>query len=491
MTTKMCLGDDATMTIDTMIKRIRNIMRQDAGVDGDAQRISQLVWILFLKVYDAQEQFWEFAEDDFESIIPEECRWRNWAVDEKDGNALTGDDLIDFVENTLFPTLKSLEVDELTDKRKSIVKYVFEDANNYMKNGILLRQVINVIDEVDFTENEERHAFNDIYESILKELQSAGSAGEFYTPRAVTDFMVDILQPQVGEKIADFACGTGGFLISALKYMTNQIKTPEDRELVQSNLYGVEKKPLPYLLAITNMILHDIDAPNIVHGNSLARNVRDYGENEKADVILMNPPYGGVEEDSIQVNFPTALQSSETADLFMTLILYRLKRNGRVGIVLPNSFLFGDDRAKITIKERLLKECNLHTIVRLPEGVFSPYTSIETNLLFFDKTGPTKEIWYFEHPLPEGYARYSKTRPLRYLEFNLEKEWWNKRVENEHAWKVSVEEVKKSNYNLDINNPHTKDEEVEQKSALEMIRKLKTSQEKVFDIINELENELS
>lgn len=487
----MCLGDDATMTIDTMIKRIRNIMRQDAGVDGDAQRISQLVWILFLKVYDAQEQFWEFAEDDFESIIPEELRWRNWAVDEKDGKALTGDDLIEFVENKLFPTLKTLEVDELTDKRKSIVKYVFEDANNYMKNGILLRQVINVIDEVDFTENEERHAFNDIYESILKELQSAGSAGEFYTPRAVTDFMVDILQPQVGEKVADFACGTGGFLISALKYMTNQIKTPEDRELVQSNLYGVEKKPLPYLLAITNMILHDIDAPNIVHGNSLARNVRDYSEDEKADVILMNPPYGGVEEDSIKVNFPTALQTSETADLFMTLILYRLRRNGRVGIVLPNSFLFGDDRAKIAIKERLLKECNLHTIVRLPEGVFSPYTSIETNLLFFDKTGPTKEVWYFEHPLPEGYARYSKTRPLRYSEFDLEKEWWNNREENEYAWKISIEDIRKRNYNLNINNPYAKDNKVNQKSALELIKDIKASQKAVFEILNELEDELS
>lgn len=478
------------MTIDTLVKRIRNIMRQDAGVDGDAQRISQLVWILFLKVYDAQEQFWEFAEDDFESIIPEECRWRNWAVDEKDGKALTGEDLMEFVENKLFPTLKGLEIDELTEKRKAIVKLVFEDANNYMKSGILLRQVINVIDEVDFTENEERHAFNDIYENILKELQSAGSAGEFYTPRAVTDFMVDIVQPQVGEKVADFASGTGGFLISALNYMTDQIKTPEHQEIVQNNLYGVEKKPLPYLLAITNMILHDIDAPNIVHGNSLARNVRDYDEDEKADVILMNPPYGGIEEESIQVNFPTALQSSETADLFMTLILYRLKKNGRVGVVLPNSFLFGDDRAKIAIKERLLEDCNLHTIVRLPEGVFSPYTSIETNLLFFDNTGPTKEVWYFEHPLPEGYARYSKTRPLRNSEFEIEKQWWNNRVENEHAWKVSVDDIKKRNYNLNIKNPNAKNDEINQKSALEIVKDLKTSQEKVFNIIEELENEL-
>ncbi|WP_440897447.1 N-6 DNA methylase [Amphibacillus sp. Q70] len=479
------------MTIENMIKRIQNIMRQDAGVDGDAQRISQLVWMLFLKVYDAKEEFWDFAEDDFKSIIPEAYRWRNWAVDEKDGKALTGDELMEFVDTKLFPALKELEIDELTEKRKAIVKYVFEDANNYMKSGTLLRQVINIIDEVDFTENEDRYAFNDIYEQILKDLQSAGSAGEFYTPRAVTDFMTDILKPQVGEKIADFACGTGGFLISALDYLTEQIKTPEHQEMVQNNLYGIEKKPLPYLLAITNMILHDIDAPNILHGNSLTRNVRDYKENEKADVILMNPPYGGVEEESIRVNFPTALQSSETADLFMSLILYRLKKNGRVGVVLPNSFLFGDDRAKINIKERLLEECNLHTIVRLPEGVFSPYTSIETNLLFFDKTGPTKNVWYFEHLLPEGYARYSKTRPLRKQEFEAEKAWWDKREETEYAWKVSIEEIKKRNYNLNIKNPHSNDEEINQKSALEIVKELQQSQKEVITIMEALEKELS
>lgn len=478
------------MTIENMIKRIQNIMRQDAGVDGDAQRIAQLVWMLFLKVYDAKEEFWEFAEDDYESIIPEKCRWRNWAIDHKDGEALTGDELSDFVNTVLFPTLKELEIDELTEKRKAIVKYVFEDANNYMKNGTLLRQVINVLDEVDFTENEERHAFNDIYEKILKDLQSAGSAGEFYTPRPLTEFIVEMVEPQVREKIADFASGTGGFLTSALDYMDDQIKTPEDQEAVQKNLLGVEKKPLPYLLAITNMILHDIDEPNILHDNSLTKNVRDYKEDEKADVIIMNPPYGGTEEQSIRVNFPTSLQSSETADLFMAMILYRLKKNGRVGIVLPNSFLFGDDRSKLAIKEKLLEECNLHTIVRMPEGVFSPYTSIETNLLFFDKTGPTKDVWYFEHPLPEGYARYSKTRPLKRKEFEIERVWWKNREENEHAWKVSIEEIKKRNYNLNIKNPNAKETEVDQKSALEIIKDLQTSQEEVFGVMEALEEEL-
>jgi type I restriction enzyme M protein len=479
------------MSIENLVKRIQNIMRQDSGVDGDAQRISQLVWMLFLKVYDAKEEFWEFEEDAFESIISEDCRWRNWAIDNKDGEALTGEDLLDFVNTTLFPTLKSLEVDALTEKRKAIVKYVFEDANNYMKNGTLLRQVINILNEVDFTENEERHAFNDIYENILKDLQSAGSSGEFYTPRSVTEFMVEVLNPKVGEKIADFACGTGGFLTSALDYMADQIKTPEDQETVQKNLFGIEKKPLPYLLAITNMILHDIDAPNILHDNSLSKNVRDYKEEDKYDVIVMNPPYGGTEEDSIKINFPLSLQSSETADLFMALIIYRLKKNGRVAVILPNSFLFGDDKGKVAVRQKLLEECNLHTIIRLPDGVFSPYTSIATNLLFFEKTSSTKEIWYFDHPLPEGYLRYSKTRPLKRTEFELEKAWWNNRVENEHAWKVSIDEIAKSNYSLNFRNPRSNNNDIANKSALELIRELNQSQANVLNLLELIEKELS
>lgn len=434
------------MSIDTMIKRIQNIMRQDAGVDGDAQRISQLVWLLFLKVYDAKEQLWEFYEDNYHSVIPEDCRWSNWAVDEKDGKALTGDELLEFVNNTLFPALKKIVVDQFMEKRQAIVKYVFEDANNYMKNGTLLRQVINILNEVDFTEYDKRHAFNDIYETVLRDLQSAGSAGEFYTPRPVTEFMVEVTAPRLGETIADFACGTGGFLTSVLNYWN--ISSPDDKELAQQTLYGIEKKPLPYLLAITNMILHDIDAPNIAHDNSLARNVRDYKDNEKFNVILMNPPYGGTEEDGVKVNFPVALQSPETADLFLALILYRLKKHGRAAVVLPNGFLFGDDKGKVAIRQKLLEECNLHTIVRLPEGVFAPYTPIPTNLLFFEKTEPTREVWYFEHPLPEGYARYSKTRPLKKEEFEIEKAWWSHREENEHAWKVPIEQITKANYSL-------------------------------------------
>lgn len=448
------------MTIENMIKRIQDITRQDAGINGDAQRIEQLVWMLFLKIYDAKEEFWEFEEDDYESIIPEELKWRNWAIDHKDGEALTGDALLDFINNQLFPTLKNLEITEETEKRAAIVKDIFEDANNFMKNGVLLRQIINILNEVDFTEYDDRHTFNDVYETILKDLQSAGNAGEFYTPRPCTDFIVEMLNPQIGEKIADFACGTGGFLISAINHMIDQVKTTEDMEKLQNGLYGIEKKPLPYLLATTNMILHDIDSPRIDHDNSLGKSVREYKESDRFDVIIMNPPYGGVEESSIQNNFPVELRTSETADLFMALIIYRLKQNGRCGVILPDGFLFGTDNSKVAIKKKLLEECNLHTIVRLPGGVFAPYTSISTNILFFDKSGPTQETWYYEHQVGYGTKTYSKTKPIRHNDFKNEREWWNNREENDVAWKVSMDEIIANNYNLDFKNPSKAQEEV-------------------------------
>lgn len=447
------------MTIENMIKRIQDITRQDAGINGDAQRIEQLVWMLFLKIYDAKEEFWEFEEDDYESIIPEELKWRHWAIDHKDGEALTGDALLDFINNQLFPTLKNLEITEETEKRAAIVKDIFEDANNFMKNGVLLRQIINILNEVDFTEYDDRHTFNDVYETILKDLQSAGNAGEFYTPRPCTDFIVEMLNPQIGEKIADFACGTGGFLISAINHMMDQVKTTEDMEKLQNGLYGIEKKPLPYLLATTNMILHDIDSPRIDHDNSLGKSVRDYKESDRFDVIIMNPPYGGVEESSIQNNFPVELRTSETADLFMALIIYRLKQNGRCGVILPDGFLFGTDNAKVAIKKKLLEECNLHTIIRLPGGVFAPYTSISTNILFFDKSGPTQETWYYEHQVGYGTKTYSKTKPIRHNDFKNEREWWNNREENEVAWKVSMDEIIANNFNLDFKNPAKAQEE--------------------------------
>ena len=401
------------MSINNIIKRLQDVMRNDAGINGDAQRIEQIVWILFLKVYDAKEENWEFYDDNFQSIIPEECRWRNWAVDNKDGKTLTGDALLSFVNNTLFPALKALPIDENTPINKTIVKDTFIDSYNYQKDGVLLRQVINVIDEVDFNEYDDRHAFGELYETILKDLQSAGNAGEFYTPRAVTEFMTLMVNPQLGEQVADFACGTGGFLTSAMKLMDSQVKTVEDRELFNRSFFGIEKKALPHLLCVTNMLLHDLDSPRIVHGNALEKNVREYEDVHQFDVILMNPPYGGNEKDTVKINFPTELRSSETADLFMSVIMFRLRENGRCAIILPDGFMFGTDNAKTAIKTKLMEEFNLHTVIRLPKSVFAPYTSITTNILFFDKTKKTEATWFYRMDMPEGFKNFSKTKPMK------------------------------------------------------------------------------
>jgi len=393
-------------------------MRNDAGINGDAQRIEQITWLLFLKIYDIKEEDWALNEDDYQSIIPEECRWRNWAVDDKSGSAMTGDTLLNFVNNTLFPTLKSLNVTPETPIKKSIVKTTFEDANNYMKDGVLLRQVINVIDELNLSDYEESHAFGEIYESILRELQSAGSAGEFYTPRAVTDFMAKMIEPKIGEKMADFACGTGGFITSWLKELAPQIQTTADQAEFDNSIYGIEKKQFPYMLCITNMLLHGLDVPKIYHDNALLRDVLDYTEDDQFDVILMNPPYGGSEKAEVKNHFPSDLASSETADLFMSVIMYRLKKNGRAAVILPDGFLFGTDNAKVAIKKKLLSEFNLHTIIRMPSSVFSPYTSITTNILFFDRTKPTTETWFYRLDMPEGYKHFSKTKPIKLEHFD-------------------------------------------------------------------------
>ncbi len=443
------------MSLSNITKKLQDIMRNDAGVNGDAQRIEQMVWILFLKVYDAKEEFWEFEDDNYKSIIPENLRWRNWATDKKDGNALTGEKLLNFVNNELFPSLKNLEIDENTAISKSIVKAAFEDNNNYMKDGVLLRQVINVIDEINFTEYEEIHAFGEIYETILKSLQSAGNAGEFYTPRAVTDFMVKMINPKLGESVADFAAGTGGFITSTLKVLDTQVKSAEDRELYKNSVFGIEKKALPYLLCVTNLFLHGIDSPNIIHDNSLEKNIREYKADDKFDIIIMNPPYGGNEKESIKINFPTELRSSETADLFMSLIMYRLKHNGRAAVIIPDGFLFGTDNAKVGIKKKLLSEFNLHTIIRMPSSVFAPYTSITTNILFFDKTEPTKETWFYRVDMPDGYKHFSKTKPMKLEHFEEAVKWWNDRKEIEidnfyKAKKYSVEELINRNYDIDL-----------------------------------------
>lgn len=429
------------MAVNNIIKRLQNIMRQDAGINGDAQRIEQMVWMFFLKVYDTQEETWEYKafkeKRTFESIIPEELRWRNWAIDNKDGLALTGDALLSFINNNLFPTLKNLSVTRETPRSKSIVKVVFEDLNQYMKNGTLLRQVINVINEIEFDDADDRHMFGDIYEGILKDLQSAGNAGEFYTPRALTDFIIQQLNPRLGEVVGDFTSGTGGFLTSALNHLSSQIKTADDGRLFQNSVIGQEWKPLPYLLSITNLLLHDVEAPNIRHCDSLGTKMSDFKESDKVDVIAMNPPYGGSTDAAAKNNFPMEFRSSETADLFMVLIMYRLKKDGRAAVIVPDGFLFGVDGAKLAIKTKMLKEFNLHTIVRLPGSIFSPYTSIATNILFFNNEKAddaplgyaTKETWFYRLDMPEGYKHFSKTKPMRLEHCKPIMEWWNNRAE--------------------------------------------------------------
>ncbi|WP_226655852.1 HsdM family class I SAM-dependent methyltransferase [Pseudalkalibacillus hwajinpoensis] len=479
------------MAISNLVKRIQDVMRNDSGVNGDAQRIEQIVWILFLKIYDAKEEAWELYDDNYKSIIPEGLKWRDWAVDLKDGEALTGDFLLDFVNNKLFPTLKNLEIDEETPMSQIIVKSAFEDANNYQKDGVLLRQVVNIIDEIDFTEYKERHEFGAIYESFLKDLQSAGNAGEFYTPRAVTDFMVEVVKPVLGEKIGDFACGTGGFLTSALNELDKQVgNSLENRKIYNKSVHGIEKKALPHMLSVTNMLIHDIDDPAILHGNALDIDYKELRKMEPFDVILMNPPYGGSEKESVKVNFPMDLRSSETADLFMNVIMYRLKKNGRAAVIIPDGFLFGTDNAKFNIKKKLFSEFNVHTVIRMPNSVFAPYTSIRTNILFFDNTHPTDEIWFYRVDMPEGYKNFSKTRPMKLEHFSEAIAWWENREEIEvdgfsKAKKYSISEIEERSYNIDLCGfPH------EEAVILEPMDLIQQYQEKRASLNAEIDNVL-
>ncbi|WP_374686379.1 N-6 DNA methylase [Promineifilum sp.] len=438
------------MTISTTIKAIQDVMRQDAGVDGDAQRISQLVWMLFLKMFDANEEYYEW-EEGYTSPIPDHLRWRHWAADDE---GITGDALLSFVNNDLFPALKGLAFDRDDDPRGYVVQEVFADSYNYMKNGTLMRQVINRINTIDFHRAADRHLFNDIYEKILRDLQSAGNAGEYYTPRAVTQFMTDMTAPRLGESVLDPACGTGGFLVCALESLKAQAADGEQKLAAERRLAGVEKKPLPHMLAVTNLFLHGVSVPNVARDNALTRRpYRAYGDADRVDVVLTNPPFGGVEEPGVESGFPAAFQTKETADLFLALIIHILRDGGRAAIVLPDGSLFGEG-VKTRIKERLLTVCNLHTIVRLPHGVFNPYTGIRTNLLFFTKGEPTREVWYFEHQLPPGYKQYTKTRPITIGEFDLEKAWWHNREATPYAWRVSADDIIARHYNLDVKNPH-------------------------------------
>ena len=444
------------MANSALIKSLENIMRIDDGVDGDSQYIGQITWMLFLKAFDAKEMEWEFKPD-YKGIIPVGYRWRDWA-DDKEG--ITGDALIKFV-GELFEKLKKLDTSD-GDMRKFVVRSVFEDINNYMKSGIQLRKLINAINEkVDFNDAREKHTFNELYEGMLRDLQSAGQAGEYYTPRPVTNFIVEKVDPKLGEVVLDPACGTGGFLTSTIAHF-GSIKSTEELATLQKSITGWEKKPLPYLLAMTNLILHDIEIPALRHQNSLSKPLSDYSSKDRVDVIVANPPFGGAEDKSVKNNFPTEFQTSETADLFMALIMHLLKDKGRCGIVLPDSFMF-DDGVKATIKEKLLKEYGLHTIIRLPQ-VFKPYASVNTNLLFFQKGVSSDGVWFYRLDYPEGVKSFTKTKPIQDKHFDPVRKWWDDKRPliidgKDKARFYTVDELAELNYNFDKCCPFPQKEE--------------------------------
>jgi type I restriction enzyme M protein len=445
------------MSVRNTVKSIQDIMRQDSGVDGDAQRISQLCWMFFLKIIDDQDQELAMLDSAYRSPIPYDLQWGNWAADPE---GMTGEELLGFINASLFPRLKDLNVSGAGGSRRRVVRDVFEDAYNYMKSGQLMRQVVNKISAVDFNDLAERQHFGDIYEQILTDLQSAGNAGEYYTPRAVTAFMTDRIDPKPGEILFDPACGTGGFLTCSIRHIRDRyVKRTEDEKAMQAALRAVEKKQLPHMLCVTNMLLHGIEDPAFVrHDNTLAKSYISYTQSDRVDIVLTNPPFGGREEDGIESNFPKHFQTRETADLFLALIIRLLKTGGRAAVVLPDGSLFGEG-VKTRLKEHLMEECNLHTIVRLPNSVFKPYASIGTNLLFFEKGEPTKDIWFYEHRVPDGQKAYSMTKPIRFEHLQPCIDWWGGagregRVETEVAWKVTADAVKARGYNLDIKNPH-------------------------------------
>ena len=478
------------MSVGTLVKSIQKIMRKDVGVDGDAQRISQLCWMFFLKIIDDQDRELELLDDDYRSPIPAPLRWRNWAADPE---GITGEELLGFVNGDLFPQLKELPI--RSGPRASVVRDVFEDAYNYMKSGQLLRQVVNKIDGIDFNNLADRQHFGDIYEQILNDLQSAGNAGEYYTPRAVTTFMARMIDPRPGETLLDPACGTGGFLTCAIRHMRERyVKRPDDEARMQASLRAVEKKHLPHMLAVTNMLLHGVEDPSFLrHDNTLARPYISWGRDERVDIVLTNPPFGGKEEDGIESNFPQHFRTRETADLFLALIIRLLKPGGRAAVVLPDGSMFGEG-VKTRLKQHLMEECNLHTIVRLPNSVFRPYASIGTNLLFFEKGEPTRDVWFWEHLVPERQKAYSMTRPIRAEHLDDCAEWWGGaeregREEGGRAWKVSSDEIKARGYNLDIKNPHTVEEDHGDPEAL--LERLNSAEAQVVSVRDQLKGILA
>lgn len=476
--------------ISSILKSIQTIMWQDTGLNGDAQRIEQLGWMLFLKIFSDKDKELELLDDNYTSPIPDEFHWvkekGNWAGDDE---GMTGDALLEFVDRKLFPALRNIDV-STGNRRALIVREVFEGNNNYMKSGINIRKVLNKLNEIDFNIAKDRHAFGELYETILKGLQSAGKSGEFYTPRAITSFITEMINPQLGEKILDPACGTGGYLTCAIEHLKAQANSVEDRKSIAENVMGWEYKPLPYLLATTNLILHDMEVPNIRFGDALDQPLSNFTEKHRVNAILANPPFGGIVANNNENNFPQNFRTKESADLFLILMIHLLKQGGRAGIVLPDGSLTGDG-VKQRVRQKLLEECNLHTIIRLPNSVFQPYATVATNLLFFTKgtsTGSapaTKEVWYYEHRLPEGQKAYNKTKPIQAKEFEPIKTWWNNRQESDIAWKVPIQTIIDRNYDLDIKNP-TKQEEVHEYSSVELMELLHTSFEKSNALLNQL-----
>jgi len=460
-------------------------MRQDTGTGSDELRILQLGWMLFLKIFSDKDKELELLDDDYTSPIPPELHWDEWAGDDE---GMTGDELLHFVDRKLFPTLSNIDL-STGNKRALLVHEVFDNNYNYMKSGIHLRQVINKLNEIDFNNSKDKHVFGQIYETFLSELQSAGTLGEFYTPRALTELMTELVDPQFGETVLDPSCGTGGFLTATIEHLKQAAKNVAQRKAIGKNVRGWEYKPLPYLLANTNLILHDITTPSIRYGDSLERPLTEYTRKDRVDVILANPPFGGVVSNNNENNFPLTYRTKESADLFLILMIHLLKKGGRAAIILPDGSLTGDG-VKQRVRQKLLDDCNLHTIVRLPNSVFQPYASVATNLLIFTKGEQTKTIWYYQHKLPEGYKAYSKTKPIQSAEFEGLKQWWVKREENEVAWKVDFETIEASGYNLDIKNPHQSEEE-QQHSSAELLDMLHQSFAKGDELLAVLRKELN
>ena len=465
-----------------VIKSARDAMRKDAGLNGDLDRIPQLAWLLFLKAFDGLESDREVTEADYRPAIASPYRWRDWASD-PDGR--TGSALLRFVDENLLPHLRGL-VGRGPDDPRDVLAAVFRETSNRMLSGYLLRDVVNQVNRIDFSSAEDVHTMAVLYESMLREMRdAAGDSGEFYTPRPVIRFMVQQVAPRLGEVVLDPAAGTGGFLVEALAHLEPQVRTVQQRRALAADLRGVEKKPLPYLLGTMNLLLHGIDRPTITRANALSRPLTQIGRSERVDVVLTNPPFGGEEEKSVQANFPTDRQTAETAWLFLQLVVRQLTDRGRCAVVVPNGILFGGG-VGARVKKQLLAECDLHTVVRLPDGVFEPYTAIPSNVLFFDRTGPTKETWFYQVDPPAGRKKYAKTKPLRFEEFAGCQAWWHDRTEDEHAWRVPVADLEATDYNLDLRNPNRADD-LAHRPVTELMAEIVEGEREVLLLLEELQ----